>query len=631
MDIAQTRQLRLNFLVSEKKLRAKLSLKGLVVTLESEELKSLEQYLSNQQFLLNTSLIGKLSFMVSRLEDFLGAASSVELILSQELVTLAKLVEYKGSETKPAYITMDSPLDLNISFSRQGVMLNEHLSVEMLPAFMSLEVPYLASNNLLEVIRSNTTYPYTIGRAYKDMDDFLRIDALSPQLLIEAKLPGLFKLNETTFGLASSYQAELESIKGIIIEYKELESKFATKISLPYELSEHSSNSLYEFEKKLIVNKSQVVVWEKGLGRRVFCLATMESFENYPLLIISQASGVWAWKRHIAMIGREGSLSNSELDIQIVTYDDIKRGVNVNSPRAIIFDDVNIVAKDSELLQALKIMDGVMDAYRIGCCSSFPEDLEEINNIMSIVKPMEFTTRLSLVERYPLNPELSFKQHLQPYILRGEQGLSSKLLKDFKRSTVEVVEFDDNFRKKVIGQSFNQELSFDLLTKIMEMISAGTDEVISPKMVKVCELVSNIKKEGFSKTIICTRFAKTQRGLSMLLSSMEPELLNIESYKGRANKELAILKFDEVLPNLREYENVIIVDYPWSLGVIEDAVGSSENQDGSRYVSLIHLRGSVDDRLSIFAARRTEITLLGIDYNQPNFRETKYLLSNIYA
>jgi len=127
MDIAQTRQLRLNFLVSEKKLRAKLSLKGLVVTLESEEMKSLEQYLSNQQFLFNASLSGKLSFMVSKLEDFLGAASSVELILSQELVTLAKLVEYKGSETKPVYITMDSPLDMNISFSRQGVMLNEHL------------------------------------------------------------------------------------------------------------------------------------------------------------------------------------------------------------------------------------------------------------------------------------------------------------------------------------------------------------------------------------------------------------------------------------------------------------------------------------------------------------------------
>jgi len=66
MDIAETRQLRLNFLISEIKLRAKLILKGLIVTIESDEIESLEQYLSNQQFSLNFSFEGKRSFTVSK-------------------------------------------------------------------------------------------------------------------------------------------------------------------------------------------------------------------------------------------------------------------------------------------------------------------------------------------------------------------------------------------------------------------------------------------------------------------------------------------------------------------------------------------------------------------------------------
>lgn len=631
MDIAQTRQLRLNFLISEVKLRARLTLKGLIVTIESQEMESLEQYLSNQQFLVNLSLEGKRSFTLSKYKQFLSAASQVDLILSEELKILARLIEYKSEKQSPVYITLDSPLDLNINYNHRGSTLNDHLPLDLLPAFLSLEIPYRATTSLLELIRNYNTYPYIVGRAFRDMDDFLRIDTVSPQLLEEAKLPGLFKISELSYGIALNYQEELESVKGIIVEYKNYKILNEEKIKLPYELSEHSGERLKEFENKLLVNKSQVVVWEKGLGRRVFCLAVMESLENYPLLIISQASGVWAWKRHISMIGRSGSLTSSDFDIQIVTYDDVKRGVVINSPRAIIYDDVEKIIQDKELLRALRIMDGVMDAYRIGCCNEFPIDSKDQNSIMSLIKPFEFSSEVAIIDRYPLNSELAFKQHIQPYILKSENGLGSKSAKTFKRSSVEVVEFDDVFVEKIDKLVENNDISFDFLSRLMECISTGSDEFISPKVVKVLELIKKEEIDIASRTIICTRFEKTQRVLRMLLSSISPELLTLENFASKKNSRVAILKFDEVLPDLQDYENVIIVDYPWSFSVIEKAVGSADSKKGSLNVSVIHLKNSIDDRLSIFGARRSEVTLLGIDYNQPNFSEVKYILSNLKA
>jgi hypothetical protein len=631
MDIAQTRQLRLNFLISEVKLRARLTLKGLIVTIESQEMESLEQYLSNQQFLVNLSLEGKRSFTLSKYKQFLSAASQVDLILSEELKILARLIEYKSEKQSPVYITLDSPLDLNINYNHRGSTLNDHLPLDLLPAFLSLEIPYRASTSLLELIRNYNTYPYIVGRAFRDMDDYLRIDTVSPQLLEEAKLPGLFKISELSYGIALNYQEELESVKGIIVEYKNYKILNEEKIKLPYELSEHSGERLKEFENKLLVNKSQVVVWEKGLGRRVFCLAVMESLENYPLLIISQASGVWAWKRHISMIGRSGSLTSSDFDIQIVTYDDVKRGVVINSPRAIIYDDVEKIIQDKELLKALRIMDGVMDAYRIGCCNEFPIDSKDQNSIMSLIKPFEFSSEVAIIDRYPLNSELAFKQHIQPYILKSENGLGSISAKTFKRSSVEVVEFDDVFLEKIDKLAENNDISFDFLSRLMECISTGSDEFISPKVVKVLELIKKEEIGNTSRTIICTRFEKTQRVLGMLLSSISPELLTLENFDSKKNSRVAILKFDEVLPDLQDYENVIIVDYPWSFSVIEKAVGSADSKKGSLNVSVIHLKNSIDDRLSIFGARRSEVTLLGIDYNQPNFSEVKYILSNLKA
>jgi hypothetical protein len=248
---------------------------------------------------------------------------------------------------------------------------------------------------------------------------------------------------------------------------------------------------------------------------------------------------------------------------------------------------------------------------------------------MSLIKPFEFSNEVAIIDRYPLNSELAFKQHIQPYILKSENGLSSKSAKTFKKSIVEVVEYDDIFLKKIDKMLENSDISFDLLSRLMECISAGTDEEISPKIVKVLEIIRKEEISATSSTIICTRFERTQRVLGMLLSSLSPEMLSMENFGSRKNNKIAIIKFDEILPELHGYDNVIIVDYPWSFSVIEKAVGAADNKKGCLNVSIIHLKNSIDDRLAIFAARRSEVTLLGIDYNQPNFSEVKYILSNL--
>jgi hypothetical protein len=88
-----------------------------------------------------------------------------------------------------------------------------------------------------------------------------------------------------------------------------------------------------------------------------------------------------------------------------------------------------------------------------------------------------------------------------------------------------------------------------------------------------------------------------------------------------------LVRFDRELPDLRWFDEVIVVDYPWSFAALDAAVGAPTSDHGPLQVTCLHLTGSVDDRLAVLAARRRELGAV-IDHSQPpSPDEIGYLLS----
>jgi hypothetical protein len=88
----------------------------------------------------------------------------------------------------------------------------------------------------------------------------------------------------------------------------------------------------------------------------------------------------------------------------------------------------------------------------------------------------------------------------------------------------------------------------------------------------------------------------------------------------------AIVRFDLSLPSLVNFDEVLVLDYPWSFASLDRAVGSSSSPTGPD-VTVIHAANSVDDRIALWAARRGEVDGLLDNDKAPGLSEISYLLT----
>jgi hypothetical protein len=89
---------------------------------------------------------------------------------------------------------------------------------------------------------------------------------------------------------------------------------------------------------------------------------------------------------------------------------------------------------------------------------------------------------------------------------------------------------------------------------------------------------------------------------------------------------VAVIRFEHGLPNLTAFDEVVVLDYPWSLDVLDRSIGPSTEPDGPDVV-VIHAAGSVDDRLAVLAARRSELGDTTDATRPPSDQEIAYLLT----
>lgn len=574
-----------------------------------------------------------LTFPVAQLPKLAGLPAQVRLVPDAALAPLYALVTHPPADGKPAELTVDVRGTLWLNWFDGYSSRSEALPGPAAVALLTADLPFVATPDAFDVLRSSSRLPLLVGRARMNLDGYVEITTSKPQMVESAPLPGLFRIDETHFGLALPYAPALDSAPGFVWEGQKpvLERGPADLPPMPMPLSGHAAGDLRNLVDHLAAYRAQAVVWESGLGRRVFCLAAVEALDAWPLLIVAPPAQVWAWQRHLEMFGRTAALSHDDADAHIITYNDLARRVDVSSPQAIIFDA--LASPDlvpAEARPALHRLDGLLDAYRLLVDSSWPTDPAQTLSLMSVLRPGEFRADVPVIARYPAHTEQRLAEHVACYLSERRATDPGTDATEFRSSGVvpllptaaQLTALADAASRHAGGSAAA------LLAESLEIISAGPTLALSPKIAAVTARAGAAVAAG-RRVAVLTRHRRTETLIKATLRTLTTAVtLDASATPGDAPQaRLAVIRFDRELPDLRWFDEVIVVDYPWSTDVLDAAVGTSAGEAGPLQVTVLHLTGTLDDRLAMLAARRRELGPV-IDHNAaPTAEEIGYLLA----
>jgi hypothetical protein len=574
------------------------------------------------------------------LEDLLqlrNLSSYVTIETHQVDTALATLVDYALSNVDfPATLTVADTDKLYLSWNFENKLIRKILPSVAVPVLIASQLPFVATEKAWEHVTRLSGLASSLGQAQLNLDGYIEISTAHPQHLESAPLPGLFRIDDTHFGISRAYSSALAALSAIVWSGPKLRY-FAPPV-LPVEviniLSSHLQLDLQELLSRLATLGGQILVYSPGLGRRVLALGALVSLKSFPGLVVSPPWSLWVWQRNADLFSKTTSLSSDSADIRLVTYLDLTLGIRLDAYETIVFDDLD--STDARLPQARAAMAGlsVMDAYRIGICDEWPQDPEYACGLLEAVRPGEFSLGdQPLGYRYPRQPVLQAQQHAQPYLLfrQGDSTLNNRA-ENIRRSEVVLVEPSREqveCYKHLIGKTGKQHV-----LKAIEISSYGTPEQVSPKIGAATRLAQEAVTQKHS-IILVTAFTPTANILRDTLANFSPILVDDITVKevfktSPSPSSVVICLTSWTASDLRSFDEVIFIDYPWSTTSIELAVGSAAAEWGPRQVTILHSPNLIDDRLAVYAARRRELSPILIDSNPakpPTNADCTYLLA----
>ena len=488
-------------------------------------------------------------------------------------------------------------------------------------ALLESDMPFVASEHSWELISDNSRLPIIAGRAKLNYDGFIEIYTSKPQLIDASPLKGLFRIDDSRFGLPIKYAAILNNLPGFLWEGPRVNSSDIELVeTLNVQLSDSLREDLESILPEIIQNKSLAISRPSGAGRRILALASLFHLKAYPILIVCPPSNIWVWQRHCDLIGLEHSVARIESDVTIVTYRDFAAGAKIPRLQSVIFDDL----AGNEAFSAskeLKRLDAYQDVIRISVDSKWPSDYFSQVKLLSVIKPTEFGEDLPFSYRYSSNQR--FIEHSSIYLSNNFNAFASSPL--FKRSSVSNLSLSDDQIESI--KSILENTILDPTTALLQLIeitTAGPPQSISPKVSSASEDARKYLNRGYSVAILCrsSRTGTLIRSLLRPLNVIISEGNRLTAVKGQAQ----IIYFSENIPTLFDFDIVLVLDYPWNSASLEGSIGNASADNGPRLVRVYHISESIDDRLSLLAARRRELGYLG-NTEKPSLEEIAFLLA----
>jgi hypothetical protein len=600
-------QLRLGFSTPSAPVRLLLSLEGLFVYVRCTDRDTAVAYLIAGGVGVEIGSEGTVRFPVADLAALTELPEQVSVVCSAPLHALWTLVCYPPATDTAVTVTADGPTQLNLAWTDGVRRFDEPLPVSNAPAFLALAVPFAAAGAVWDNLLQSPGIPVLVGRARLNLDRFVEISALAPQKVEAAPLPALFRIDGSHFGMPRAYAEHIDQVPGFAWDGPRPAPWYPPRevAEPPIELSDHARTDLREFVDGLAADRARLVAWRSGLGRRVFCLAALESLRRYPAMIVCAPHALWSWVRNAELFERSWSVGESDdADLIFVTYSMLKH-TQLASPAALVFDDMDIAFEtDPGVLPSLRRFDGLMDVPRVGLMHALPLEPRRLTEMLSVLRPGEFRAGVALAARYPGDSRRRYDEHVAVYTSVREYGDTDR----FRRSLIEPMAMPPHIadaQERMLSD--HRGAHGELLRALRTLSSAGTPSMLSPKLSHAASLVREAAAAGRTAVVLTNqeRSAKLLKGLLRPLAVGDPG----------SGAAIVIARYD-VTPlasiGLEEFGEVVVLDLPRSFDDLRSSVGNA--QYGPARVTVLHMLGSVDDGMALLAARRA---MSGVGGQQP--------------
>lgn len=634
-------QLRLGFDPAASITTLNLGLSGVFVIVDSDETTN-PQILTNLLTTVNIATITEgesVKFSVSHLSALLPLTKTVKITVESDMQGIWDLIRLPSDANRPIHVDVLKSFDLEtnghlvLTWTHAGLEQKRVLPPGAAGAVLTGGVAFVATPAAFDVLGVHNQLPLIVGKCVVNPDWFIEISTTTPQLVESAPLPGLFRVNATTLGMALPYAQTISSLPGFIWDTKTPPIAEAgpsvDAATFPMTLSDTVNEELQQLIDGLVTHRAQAVIWNSGLGRRIFVSSALHVIDAWPALVVTPASNIWLWLRHAQLLDRTAGVEDPEADFQIVTPERLAAlGGWPRSMQAVIFDDPGVYADSQAVRYAASRLGSLTDTLRIIVAPAQPTSPQVMLKWMSLIRPSEFLPDIPVPVRYPPDSLKRLTEHFSAYLSRKTTSSTEHLFSKSKILTLPPSDPQLEALERIHARSGAPAAG--VLADALEIISAGTAYVTSPKVAAAAELASEALTAGRRAAVI-TRHRRTASLIQGLLHAYNPISLTTADWPGEPiTNRAVVLRFDRTLPDLKWFDVVIFIDWPWSLQVITDAVGSGAATDGPDQIFVLHSPNTVDDRLVIAASKRVGIETASVA-KPPTDAQAAWLLSRTTA
>lgn len=638
-------QLRMKFNLPERPMTVSLALSGLYVLASSIDgtTDELWQHLSSAGASPRKDDDEDISFPVKNLRALSELPKQLKLLPDEVLEPLYMLVMHPPTEGAPASLVVGVDSQLHLSWSTGDEVLRRALHPQAAAALVQVELPFIASPEAWDELQRLCRLPTVVARAKLNLDGYIELFAPKPQLLESAPpeaVRGLFRIDVTHFGVPLGFASDIDKGPGLIWEGRRPQVETAVPdMTVPVKLRADQVEDLAVLVRGLTTYKAQAVVAGPTRASRTLAAAALECLDAWPAMVVAPPAAMWPWQRVLSLFARSCSLVAGRADVHICTYMDLHDS-NLEPPQAVVFDDL-VGQEGLANLSAgtLARLGTALDAYRLALTSTWPVSTDDELRVMSVLRPGEFRADLQAAARYLPPVEQRAREHIDLYLLRRApatpggpatqpHGRSEVVVTGPTEAQIKALASIEGRHGRLPNAAHRKAA---LLADLMEVVTAGPEQSIGPKVVIAAARAKALHGSGKTLAIV----TRHRRAVSLLRGALRPaRLVTADLGDGEElpapGAPLVLVRFDGPLVSLRAFDEVMFLDYPWSLSTIERAVGPHASENSPMRTTIVHMVGTLDDRLAMLATRRRELGSVVDQEAPPNEEEIHYLLKPRY-
>lgn len=546
-----------------------------------------------------------ISFPVADFARVRDLPDQVTVFADPVLLPLLEWVEHPCDDDLAVELDVSADGTLWMRWTSSGAARAEPLTAASTAALLAAEIPFIGTDAAFDYIRTTCHLPVLVGRCSLNRSGYITIDTTKPQMVEAGRLPGLFRLSETRYGLPLPHLRALNEKSGYVWDGQPPRIEPGPRVlpTLPTKLSGHSGQDLRSLVDSLAAYGTQAICWESGLGRRVFALAALASLDAFPALVVCRPERMWQWWRHVQLFHR--STDGHSPDVQLTTYDQFVADPScAYDNQAIIFDDVaSPEAAAPEVAAAAIGVAPMLDCYLIGITDELPEEPRKLVDVMSRLRPAEFNPSRTLVDTYGTQVAARLPEHVNSYVSRrrrADVGVDPAVVA-FNHTQVLALEMPRTLRRAYAALAESQPDPRARSAAQARLVSAGTNHEMSPKIGTAMNLITEALAAGQRVAVVADDSAAAL--LVRLLRAWSPTVVHASSGATvPVGLPFLIAVGRGQLPDLSGFDAVIVVDYPERYSDLDLALGEADGEHGPSRVTLLHARGTVDDELAVTAA-----------------------------